>query len=106
MQDHLKSLVVEGGGGGGGTETYELAALYFARNVEMPKAVRKPILIMIGDEIPYDMVAPDVAERYAYALVEKRISSEAIFKELMEKYSVYYIRTGISEPGGLLVVTL
>lgn len=92
MQDRLKNLVVEGGGGGGGTESYELAALYFARNVEMPKAVRKPIFIMIGDEIPYDMVAPDIAERYSYALVQKRISTEEIFKELMEKYSVYYIR--------------
>ena len=92
MKTRLTSLVVEGGGGGGGSESYELAALYFARNCAMPMAMRKPIFIMIGDELPYDNVSPDVSERYAHTASPKMVTTKDIFKELAEKYSVYYIR--------------
>lgn len=99
----LKDLVVEGGGGGGGSESYELAALYFARNCDMPRAVRKPIFIMIGDEMPYDTVAPDVSARYAHTASPKLLMTPDIFKELAEKYSVYYIRkpTGSERDGAI-----
>ncbi len=92
MKARLTSLVIEGGGGGGGRESYELAALYFARNVEMPMAVRKPIFIMIGDELPYDTISPDVSERYAHTAAPKMATTKDVFTELAEKYSVYYIR--------------
>jgi hypothetical protein len=102
METRLKSLVVEGGGGGGGSESYELAALYFARNCQMPMAMRKPIFIMIGDELPYDTISPDVSERYAHAASPKTMTTQDVFKELAEKYSVYYIRKpyGASERDG------
>jgi len=92
MEKRLKTLVVEGGGGGGGSESYELAALYFARNCATPMAMRKPIFIMIGDELPYDTIAPDVSERYAHTAAPKMVTAKDVFKELAEKYSVYYIR--------------
>jgi hypothetical protein len=104
MKNRLTNLVIEGGGGGGGCESYELAALYFARNVEMPMAMRKPIFIMIGDELPYDTIAPDVSERYAHTASPKMMTSKDVFAELAKKYSVYYIRKpyqgyGESDPG-------
>jgi hypothetical protein len=97
MKARLTSLVIEGGGGGGGNESYELAALYFARNVAMPRAVRKPIFIMIGDEIPYDTIAPDIAERYTHTAMPQKITTKEVFAELAQKYSVYYIRKPYGE---------
>jgi hypothetical protein len=92
MKKRLEALVIEGGGGGSGSESYELAALYFARNCEMPMAMRKPIFIMIGDEMPYDTISPDIGERYAHTASPKMITVQDVFRELADKYSVYYIR--------------
>ena len=90
LADNLKKLVVEGGGGGDSCESYELAALYFARNVTMPNAT-KPIIIFIGDEGLHSHVEKEHAATYHITL-EKRISVEDIFKELTRKFSVYVIR--------------
>ncbi|MGD9713510.1 MAG: hypothetical protein AB7V46_15805 [Thermomicrobiales bacterium] len=65
LKDSLEKLIVEGGGGGGGEESYDLAALYYARNCEMPNAIRKPIFIFIGDEGIYNCIENGIAERYA-----------------------------------------
>lgn len=101
LADKLKQLVIEGGGGGNSAESYELAALYFARNVEMPNAT-KPILIFIGDEAMTEFVTKADARTYVKAEIEgSKIDTKAIFDELRRKYSVYGIRkkyTGRDEP--------
>lgn len=91
LATRLKELVLEGQGGGTMHETYEYAALYYARNVEMPNAIR-PLLIFIGDESPYDFVDPDIAERIAHVKLEKRLSTKSVFEELKQKFSVYFIQ--------------
>ncbi len=91
---HKKSfdeLVIEGGGGGQTTETYELAALYLARNVHMPNALN-PIVIFIGDEMPYDSVSKNMAKSIARVTLESAMSTKDIFAELKEKFSVYFIQ--------------
>ena len=98
LKDEMNALVIEGGGGGSGEESYELAALYYARNVTMPNATH-PILIMIGDEDYYDQVAPDVAKRYAKVMSPSRLTAKEIFEELTRKYSVYLIRKVYGESG-------
>lgn len=91
LKDRLKELVIEGGGGGQTTETYELAALFAAEKIDIPKAI-KPIIIFIGDEQPYDTISPDHAEKLLGMKLEKSLSTEAVFKKLCDKYSVYLIR--------------
>ena len=98
LKDRLMEIVIEGGGGGGGNETYELAALYLANNVEMPNAI-KPICIFIGDEKPYDIVAPDMARTYAYTTLEERMTVQDIFALLKEKFSVYMVRKPYTNSG-------
>lgn len=90
LRDRLKELVIEGDGGGQFCETYELAALYFARQVRMPNAV-SPVLIFIGDEAPYDEIPISTAEECAHVTLKKPLKTKDVFKELMEKYSVYVI---------------
>ncbi len=92
LKTKLMEIVLEGKGGGGGNETYELMALYLARNVRMPRAIRRPICILIGDEIPYDMISPELAATYARVKLSQPISTHEVFEELRRKFSTYIIR--------------
>ena len=94
LKDRLKELVIEGGGGGQTTETYELAALYANERVDIPKAI-KPIMIFIGDEQPYDTIDPDHAKNLLGITIQKTLTTEAVFKKLKDKYSVYLIRKSL-----------
>jgi hypothetical protein len=91
LKKTLTELVIEGGGGGQTTETYELAALFAAEKVQIPKAV-KPIMIFIGDEQCYDTISPDHAERLLGMKLEKTLTTKAVFEKLKEKFAVYIIR--------------
>lgn len=90
IKTELEKLVIEGQGGGQVSETYEMAALYYARKCEMPKAV-KPIIIFIGDEKPYDMISKEHAKMIGVS-GESRIATKDVFEELKRKFSVYLIR--------------
>lgn len=91
LKDQLAKIIVEGKGGSNESESYELTSLYYARNVDMPKATH-PILIMIGDENYYDVINPDQAKRYAKTVIPQRVLAEEVFDELKSKYTVYLIR--------------
>ena len=91
LKANLEKLIPEGGGLGNGGESYDLAALYCLRNISLPNAVR-PILIFIGDENFFDTVLPDHAKRYAKVILPEKLATEQVFKELMQKFSVYLIR--------------
>lgn len=91
LAEKLKELVIEGQGGGSTQESYELAALYYARNVKMPNAI-KPLLIFIGDESAYDYLDPDQAESIAHVNLAQRVKTSQVFKELQEKFSVYFVQ--------------
>jgi hypothetical protein len=91
LKEELKKLIVEGGGGGGARESYEMAALYCAKNISMPKAV-KPILIVIGDEGFYENINKADAKQYALVNLKARVQSKEVFTELQRKFSVYLIR--------------
>ena len=91
LEKRLKELVIEGGGGPGVQESYELAALYFNHNVEMPNAT-KPILIMIGDEAFYDRIDAGQAKKYANVKLQADEKASSVFEELKNKFSTYLIR--------------
>ena len=91
METTLKKLVIEGGGGGSSQESYDLAALYYARNCKMPKA-NKPIMIFIGDEGLYDFADKSQAEHWSRSSLAQRMSMDEIFAELRRKFAVYLVR--------------
>ena len=98
LKDRLLELHIEGGGGPWGEEGYELAALYALYKVEMPNAI-KPIMILIGDEVPYDTISPEVALRVAGVTIKKSLTTKAVFEELRKKFAVYFIRKPHGESG-------
>ncbi len=79
------------GGGSDDRESYELAALYLARNAAFEPGAR-PIVIFIGDEGLHDRVE---ARHAAWAHVDTGggdVSTLDIMKELQQKYSSYIVR--------------
>ena len=97
LETRLANLKVEGGGGGSHHETYELGALYYARNVDMPNAVR-PIFIFVADEAPYAEVPTSKARDVCKVKTERVLTVDEVFAELKTKYSVYLVHK--SFPGG------
>lgn len=95
----LKELVIEGQGGGGGSETYELAALFAAEKVSMPKAI-KPIIIFIGDELPYDTISKEHASDLCGIKLEKTLTTKAVFDKLKDKMAVYFIQKSYGSGSG------
>lgn len=100
LKDELKELIIEGGGGGQTNESYELAACYFANNVQFPVAIRKPILIIVGDEGLYGHVDADQAERLAKVELDQRLTTPELFAQLKQDYAVYLIRKPYGYSGG------
>ena len=100
LATHLKELVIEGNGGGQARESYDLPALYFSRQVEMPGAINKPIFIYIGDEGIYDFVDKDQAKKWANTTLEGRLSSRQVMEELKDKFSVYIVRKNFGSGSG------
>ena len=98
LKKKLKELVVEGGGGGQSRESYELAALYYARHVSMPKAIN-PIFIFISDEGLYDFVDKQQAKQWTHTTLSKRMSFEQVFAALKRKFAVYAIRQPYQKTG-------
>lgn len=91
QEKQLKELIIGGGSGPEGAhEAYELAALYFARNVEMPKA-QHPILIFISDEHFHKTIDKTLA-KVAHVDIENKMTTKKVFEELREKFAVYTIR--------------
>jgi len=91
LKAQLEALVIEGGGGGQIKESAEIAALYYARNVDMPVA-SKPICIIITDESLYETINKDDAKTHAKVDAESRISTKDVFDELKRRFAVYLVR--------------
>jgi hypothetical protein len=91
LKEALEKLIHEKGGGGDSEESYELAACYFAENCETPNAVRKPLMIFIGDEGIHSVLTADDATRWCKASV-KRATPKELFARLRQKFEVYIIR--------------
>ena len=86
----VNSLYPEGGGGGSGRESYELTALFYNKNCEMPKA-KKPIFIFAGDEGFYENLDASTIEKYLGGSEAKNFDGKKIMKELASKYDAYLL---------------
>lgn len=89
----LSKIWLEGGGGGTGQESYELMAYYYARHSELSinKKGKKGYFFFIGDEGFYSDVAKDQVKVWIGDEIPSSIPSEKIFRELQEKYYVFFI---------------
>jgi hypothetical protein len=103
MDEQLEALILEGNGGGQRSETYELAAYFLARHTYLQsyeELGKKGYAFFIGDEMPYDMIRQNYGGHYDRGhtmtsmigdTLQEDISTAAIFKELQERYEVFFL---------------
>jgi hypothetical protein len=91
LAKRLTELVIVGDGGGNQGESYELAALYLARNLEV-SPMAQPIVIFIGDEPYHDPISIEDAKAYSQVTLQKRMPAREAFAELQAHASVYFIQ--------------
>ena len=101
LDELIGQLYPVGGGGGQGTESYEIFAAYNSF-LEAPKAVIKPIAIILGDEMPFEEVPKAVGDYYQLAPGEtqrsarksKRVTypAQLAFERLHQTCDVFLIR--------------
>lgn len=99
LKTRLSELIIEKNGGGQQKESYDVAALYYARKCQLENAVN-PIMIFIGDEGLYETVDVDLTKaKCAFDELEK-ISTAKVFEELKRKFSVYLVWKAYSADDG------
>lgn len=93
LDEVLSNFWIEEGGGGTGQESYELAALYYARRSRLACLDRgaKGYFFFVGDEGFYPQVDATQAKRWLGVDLGKNLPSEEAFRELQEKYHVFFI---------------
>lgn len=88
----IKKIIPECGGGGQNKEDYQLWVLYALYNIHFPKARRKPLMILTGDEAPWEEVSRELAKKVHVNLDADKISTEKIFKLAKKKFTIYMVR--------------
>ena len=94
IDDCLTRCWLAGGGGGSNHESYQNAAYFFARHVEtdcFEKRGQKGIIVMLGDEHPYDVVSRAEVKSLFDDDIQADIPTKQIFAELAEKWDVFFI---------------
>jgi hypothetical protein len=93
--DRVLSLIwIEEGGGGSGQESYELAAYFYARHtkcVQWEQTGKKGYFFFLGDEGFYPNVAKSQIKKVLGRDVAADVDSKTAFKELQEKFEVFFI---------------
>ncbi|KMV15903.1 hypothetical protein ACT17_22605 [Mycolicibacterium conceptionense] len=94
MDDQLRSIVLEGNGGGQKSESYDLAAYFMARHTATDawdKRGRKGYLFIIGDELNKPRLKARHIREVIGDDVNEDIDVASIYRELSEKWEVFYI---------------
>ncbi|WP_227985383.1 hypothetical protein [Nocardia spumae] len=94
MDEQLRLILLEGGGGGQKSESYELAAYFMARHTATDawdKRGRKGYLFIVGDELNKSRLAAAHIRRVIGDEVTQDVSVSSIYRELSDRWQVYYI---------------
>lgn len=94
IDDCLGRCWLAGGGGGSNHESYQNMAYFFARHVETDcyeKRGQKGIIVMLGDEHPYDVVSRAEVKSLFNIDIQDNIPTKQIFAELAEKWDVFFV---------------
>ncbi len=91
VAEALTKLVNERGGGGNSVEAYNLAAVYFANNCEITKAIR-PVIIFVGDEGIHAVTEAKDAKSLCKVDTATNLDTAEVFEQLKKKFEVFVIR--------------
>ena len=94
MDEQLRDILLEGGGGGQKSESYELAAYFMATHIvtdAWEKRRKRGYLFLIGDELNKSKLASRHIRAVIGDHVRTDVSVESVYRELAERWHVYYI---------------
>ncbi|MFX0580717.1 hypothetical protein [Nocardia nepalensis] len=94
MDEQLRNILLEGGGGGQKSESYELAAYFMATHVATDaweQRGKRGYLFIIGDELNKAKLAGRHIRGVIGDHVRTDIEVASIYRELAERWHVYYI---------------
>ncbi len=93
LDEQLSKIWLEEGGGGTGQESYELMAYYYAKHSVLAcnQRGKKGFFFFLGDEGFYPEVAQDQVKVWIGDELPANIPAPQIFKDLQEKYDVFFI---------------
>lgn len=94
MEGDISNMYLLNGGGGSMEESYELGAYVLARHTSIDcfeKRGKKGYAFFIGDETPYSRISRTQVEGLIGPELEADVRTEVIFKELLERYHVFFI---------------
>jgi len=97
LDELIGQLYPYGGGGGQVQESYEIFAAYNSF-LESPRAIIKPIAIILGDEAPFDEVPLEVCRHYGLSQHEA-VSTRTVFERLHQKCDVFLVRKPYYDSG-------
>mmetsp|Transcript_32440 Transcript_32440/g.87092 ORF Transcript_32440/g.87092 Transcript_32440/m.87092 type:complete len:459 (-) Transcript_32440:138-1514(-) len=91
LDNLVQKIWLEGNGGVGFTESYELAAAYYASHVTFTNACSKPFFFFTGDEACYDEIRHPEQLRWIDTDAWEGGAAEA-FDKLKAKYHVFFLK--------------
>lgn len=93
LDEALSKCWLEEGGGGTGEESYELIAYYYARHtrLKIQQTGKNGYFFFIGDEQFYPQVSREQVAQCLGHTLPADIPSGQIFRELQEKFQVFFI---------------
>lgn len=99
MDEQLRDIFLEGNGGGQKSESYELAAYFMARHIHTDawaKRGKKGYLFIIGDELNKRALLARHIRQVIGDRVVQNINVESIYRELEQRWRVFFIMPGQS----------
>ncbi|MGK0289257.1 MAG: hypothetical protein ACI86H_000691 [bacterium] len=93
LDEAISHFWLEEGGGGSGQESYELVAYYYAKHSKLAcnESGEKGYFFFVGDEGFYPKVSKEQVKNILGQDIPTDLDSKEIFKELQEKYHVFFI---------------
>lgn len=98
----LKHLYLEGGGGGGYQESYELAAYFYNKQLEMT-GHEFPFFFITGDEGFRDTIKTKYISKFLGIFEKTDINSSVVWKELMDRFNVFLIKKPYDSPNEAII---
>ncbi|MBI5149058.1 VWA domain-containing protein [Candidatus Pacearchaeota archaeon] len=92
---NINEVYPEGGGGSNIVESYDLAAYFLLNHCKTPN-VKKPLLIIAGDEGFYQLVKKDRVKKYIGDTIGQDLDATKMMKELAQKFDTYILRPEMS----------
>ncbi len=91
----VKKIEAEGNGQGNARESYDLGAYFLVKHCQTPN-VKKPLLIIVGDEGFYEQVSRSHVKEYIGDCLSEDLDTKVLMREMASKFDTFLLRPEFS----------